>query len=263
VTKLRRDHRIVGSFIGSLPSFTRQNNELGLPLLLMNEEAKLLVDKGVARIVRYQFFVDNDVKQYYEQMKNEFYQQNYERFKSERKEAILKIADKIVAGKMKKYSCDQQLDRKEIEAKIIQQEIDKIPDFSPNCCATKLYTSCPLDNRKEMAVDWNYPNTRQDMIRYSVFQDMWNKNYYLTNGMKFGCDFLAYENDPISYHSKYMIICKTSEQQLSEQQIQTYGRLAKSVRKNILISINYDIIQCNDTNNSNIEYLTIKWQNNR
>jgi len=44
--KLREKWRIVGSLVGALPRFPRQNNYLGLPLQLMPEETTLLLEKG-------------------------------------------------------------------------------------------------------------------------------------------------------------------------------------------------------------------------
>lgn len=43
---LREECRIIGKLTGSLPRAPRQNNHLGLPLQLMPEEAKLLVELG-------------------------------------------------------------------------------------------------------------------------------------------------------------------------------------------------------------------------
>jgi hypothetical protein len=51
VTYLRREHHICGVLIGTLPQIPQQNVFLGLPLQLMPEEARLLVDNGVACIV--------------------------------------------------------------------------------------------------------------------------------------------------------------------------------------------------------------------
>jgi tRNA-splicing endonuclease subunit Sen34 len=44
--KLREEWRIVGSLVGALSRFPRQNNHLGLPLQLMPEETTLLLEKG-------------------------------------------------------------------------------------------------------------------------------------------------------------------------------------------------------------------------
>ena len=41
-------------------------------------------------------------------------------------------------------------------------------------------------------VEWKYPSTEKQQLRYKTFKDLWEKGYYLTNGEKFGGDFLAY-----------------------------------------------------------------------
>ncbi|CZT24102.1 related to tRNA splicing endonuclease [Ramularia collo-cygni] len=51
VTHLRKEHNISGVLMGTLPQASQQNVFLGLPLELMPEEARLLVEKNVAYIV--------------------------------------------------------------------------------------------------------------------------------------------------------------------------------------------------------------------
>lgn len=51
VTYVRREHNITGVLIGGLPQAPQQNVFLGMPLELMPEEARLLVEKEVAYIV--------------------------------------------------------------------------------------------------------------------------------------------------------------------------------------------------------------------
>lgn len=51
--KLRRNHRVLGELVGSLPKPTRQDVFSGLPLLLLPEEVTLLLEKNIARLVRY------------------------------------------------------------------------------------------------------------------------------------------------------------------------------------------------------------------
>ena len=40
--------------------------------------------------------------------------------------------------------------------------------------------------------DWKYPETEAEKLRCAVFRNLWEKQYYLTSGQKFGGDFLAY-----------------------------------------------------------------------
>lgn len=51
VTYIRRVYNIVGVLIGTLPSVPQQNVFLGLPLQLMPEEARYLVENGVAYVI--------------------------------------------------------------------------------------------------------------------------------------------------------------------------------------------------------------------
>lgn len=39
---------------------------------------------------------------------------------------------------------------------------------------------------------FDFPRTVQQRLRLTVFRDLWRKGYYLTPGLKFGCDFLVY-----------------------------------------------------------------------
>ena len=50
-TYIRREYHITGTLIGGLPQAPQQNVFLGIPLELMPEEARLLVEKGVAYII--------------------------------------------------------------------------------------------------------------------------------------------------------------------------------------------------------------------
>ncbi len=51
VTYLRRKHNICGVLIGTIPQAPQQNTFQGLPVELLPEEARLLVEKEVAYIV--------------------------------------------------------------------------------------------------------------------------------------------------------------------------------------------------------------------
>lgn len=50
-------------------------------------------------------------------------------------------------------------------------------------------------NRKIHSAEWKFPETTVERLRYSVFKDLWHKGYYLTAGIKFGGDFLAYPGE--------------------------------------------------------------------
>ncbi|KAA8627628.1 tRNA-splicing endonuclease subunit sen34 [Pyrenophora tritici-repentis] len=49
IAHCRRTHNICGLLVGTIPNLSQQNVFLGVPLELMPEEARVLVDKGAAK----------------------------------------------------------------------------------------------------------------------------------------------------------------------------------------------------------------------
>ena len=45
---------------------------------------------------------------------------------------------------------------------------------------------------EQNSVDWDFPQNDVETLRYRVFEDFWQKGYFLTSGGKFGGDFLVY-----------------------------------------------------------------------
>lgn len=41
-------------------------------------------------------------------------------------------------------------------------------------------------------IEWKYPSNEKQQLRYKTYKDLWERGYYVTNGEKFGGDFLAY-----------------------------------------------------------------------
>ncbi|XP_026818845.1 tRNA-splicing endonuclease subunit Sen34 isoform X3 [Rhopalosiphum maidis] len=60
---LRTTHRMLGSLIGTLPSTPRQEDQNGLPCLLLIEEVRLLVENCICRTVKYPSFTSLHVKE--------------------------------------------------------------------------------------------------------------------------------------------------------------------------------------------------------
>lgn len=80
-------------------------------------------------------------------------------------------------------------------------------------------------------MDWNYPQTEEENLRYRVFKDLWEKNYYVTNGEKFGGDFLVYPSDPIMFHAQFIVHCQKRSEDLSVNDIISVCRVGCNVRK--------------------------------
>lgn len=50
---------------------------------------------------------------------------------------------------------------------------------------------------QEIPAEWSYPESKQEQLRYRVYRDLWNQGFFLSNGSKFGGDFLVYPGNGI------------------------------------------------------------------
>jgi tRNA-splicing endonuclease subunit Sen34 len=116
----------------------------------------------------------------------------------------------------------------------------------------------PSPNRpmtyEDPATFWTFPVTKEERHRFLVFEDMWRRGYYLTNGSKFGGDFLAYSGDPLQFHAHYVVIVKPNNEELSPLDIISYGRLGVTVKKTPVLA---SVV---DETSPRVSYLSIDWQ---
>ena len=57
--------------------------------------------------------------------------------------------------------------------------------------ASEAHTFDTLDSARDSGI-WNYPSTVEQRARCGVFRALWEKGYYLGNGVKFGGEYLIY-----------------------------------------------------------------------
>lgn len=136
--RLRSEHRIVGNFIGCLPSLPRQDQMLGLPMELMAEEVFHLVTRGIVKIVEFKQLhhpADEQHKQKREDLHKASFSEQEIIFKEERVRQILQMADKIIEGKRRKTNgiVDEEL--------VLQEEMKKIPKMSEDLMMIQIFTS--------------------------------------------------------------------------------------------------------------------------
>ncbi len=141
VHRLRAEHRIVGNFIGCLPSLPRQDQVLGLPMELMSEEVFLLLKQGVAKLVEFKQ-LNFPAQEYNRQNREEIHKASFAEqgvlFKEERTRQLLQMADKIIEGKRRKLkgAIDEKM--------ALEEEIRKIPEMSEDLMMVQIFTSKQL-----------------------------------------------------------------------------------------------------------------------
>lgn len=61
-------------------------------------------------------------------------------------------------------------------------------------------------------------------IKYAIFKDLWQKNYHITSGSKFGSDYLVYPG--ILYITNYIIV--TNQSRYTKKYSDCYNTIVKS-----------------------------------
>lgn len=72
---------------------------------------------------------------------------------------------------------------------------------------------------------------------YLVFQDLRDKGYIVTPGIKFGCDFAVYEQGPGIDHAPYLVQVFRATDDLGATGVVLAGRLATTVKKQFILAI--------------------------
>jgi tRNA-intron endonuclease len=73
--------------------------------------------------------------------------------------------------------------------------------------------------------------------KYIVFQDLRERGYIVTPGIKFGCDFAVYERGPGIDHAPYLVQVFRPTEELSATGVVLAGRLATTVKKQFILAI--------------------------
>jgi tRNA-intron endonuclease len=74
-------------------------------------------------------------------------------------------------------------------------------------------------------------------VKYIVFENLRNKGYIVSPGIKFGCDFAVYIHGPGIDHAPYLVKVLKPSQSISGVDIVFAGRLATTVKKQFILAI--------------------------
>ncbi|XP_054849466.1 tRNA-splicing endonuclease subunit Sen34 [Eublepharis macularius] len=263
VQRIREEHRIVGTLVGALARKPRQNVRLGLPLQLLPEEARLLLEKDVATLIKNPSskpFADDaeqdplflEAVAAYQEEQEESYMEQLRLAAEQRKALLGSLAERIAQGRAKKQQ--QKGEGGEPLSKPADPESSFV--FPRESMMVQLPTERTWLGQEE--VDWHLPSKEwpyggqpEHEMRYCVFQSLWEQGYYITSGSKFGGDFLVYPGDPMRFHAHYIALCVTRDAPLSLCDIISVGRLGTSVKKTVLL--------CSVDQDGTVVYTSLQW----
>lgn len=174
--KIRSKYRIVGSLIGSFPQRPRQNHCFSLPLLLSEDEATLLLHKGLARICNTPKSFPAPSKEEVEtfnELRRDSVVKQIELFQRGREEKRLELAKVIEEGRRRKRKrkkgdnagqeilAAKKLKSEEISNKKAEEctEEQEITQLNVKCDEGSIATKGDLDTCSRAEVMEYYPGT--------------------------------------------------------------------------------------------------------
>ena len=64
---------------------------------------------------------------------------------------------------------------------------------------------------------------------------LWQSGLFLTSGLKFGCDWLAYSGPPDIFHAKYIVSVVDLDRKMSPAELSALSRIASKNKKKFLL----------------------------
>ncbi|KAF9792960.1 tRNA-intron endonuclease catalytic domain-like protein [Thelephora terrestris] len=277
IAVIRTEYRVCGTLLGTLPHLSQQNVFLGVPLVLSPEEAVLLVNKGFAVLV-------DDPAAHSSPELAALEKWNLGRSELVQSQiAALEAKDTGSHSKDMSMSEKAQQKREQREARraaatAIKTDADaalsvsRVPVQAPRPPRTaptytviipgtstsfSWYTQEPhaystIQAAKDAGI-WSYPSDLTERAKCAVFQDLWEKGYYMGGGLKFGGDFLVYPGDPLRYHSHFTAtVIESPDKSIMPMEIVAHGRLGTATKKTHLFCTWDEAV-------GDVSYVSIEW----
>ena len=70
---------------------------------------------------------------------------------------------------------------------------------------------------------------------YPLFKYLHSLSYFMSPGLRFGCQYMAYPGDPLRFHSHFMVIGRDWDQEVDLMTLIGVGRLGTGVKKGVLM----------------------------
>lgn len=273
VTHLRRTYHICGVLTGTIPQIPQQNLFLGLPVELLPEEAKVLVDKKIAYIVEdtpwhkqhLSSLKGLDRKQYLDSLRSEASKAKKAADTEARRRTENALAKKALKGGSLPSTPRQSNEPKDV---IINEPDPLCDDERPASRASTVaspstkpwgitptvsYSSSSLPKTLSSSSDPSVPSS------YPLFAHLHSRDYFMTPGLRFGCDYTVYPGDPLRFHSHFVATGYEWNEEIRLLDIVGGGRLGTGVKKGFLIGGENPEKKSADEENDGVRTFCIEW----
>jgi tRNA-splicing endonuclease subunit Sen34 len=214
ITYIRREHHICGVLVGNIPQAAQQTVFSGIPLELMPEEARLLIDQGIA-------FIVDDAKAH-DRMLAGLETQTKQKYLADLEQNGLEAAQSMQS---------QAVENKKAFFKKSGTPVRDLPtgvvepfQVTPTTSYPPLEMVEPL-KKKFPEVSASYP----------VFRHLHENGYFMAPGLRFGCQYVAYPGDPLRYHSHFLVTGHDWDEEIDLLDVVGGGRLGTGVKKGFMI----------------------------
>lgn len=236
--KLRKQYRIIGEIVGStthIPS---------LPVKIIPEEVILLVEKGMVSVCEITNFNNSDLEKHeIKEFEDSLLQHEIVEYKKIRRAQLENVIDKIVEKRLKAGDSSSR-------EEILNEELEKSTVTKNNMIWPILMQPLNIAKLDKRYIHIDDVLKLTTKLKCAVYRDLWERGYYITQGDKFGGDFLVYFGDPLCHHAIFIVRCVKPEERIMPTEIVAFGRLGTSVKKRaVLASVVNDVVS----------YVTINW----
>ncbi|CUS15184.1 unnamed protein product [Tuber aestivum] len=250
ISDVRRTHRMSGCLTGTLPQIPQQNIFLGLPLELMPEEALLLVEKGAAYIIDDVSAHERGLRGMGEVDKKEYLEELEQDRKREVEEYIRRVEEKRdifvrrsngEGGEVDGLEQTARGDGDNEEGRRIFEN-SSVPNpikASTATTATNVLIYYPTPSSSHPI--YHYHPDPSDMLAagpqpertqgYPLYKHLHERGYFLSPGLRFGCQYMAYPGDPLRFHSHFVVNGLGWDEEIEMQDVVGGGRLGTGVKK--------------------------------
>lgn len=256
VSYLRREHRICGVLLGSIPQIPQQNVFFGLPLELMPEEVRLLVLKGVAYIVddahAHEGVVEvrQDKRQQYLNGLNKegmaASKRQAGKKEQQRQQALKKLGSTPRSSEVDDSVDENVGDGHDSTTASPSTEAREEPLFAPadeprgsqvKSANAIAFGVTPATSHALLPTPPPIPDSEVPEVHrsYPLYSHLHEKGYFLSPGLRFGCQYLVYPGDPLRFHSHFLAVGAEWDEEIDLMDIVGGGRLGTGVKKGYLI----------------------------
>ncbi|KAF9869217.1 tRNA intron endonuclease [Colletotrichum karsti] len=246
VAVIRRSHNMCSVLVGTTPQNPTQNVFLSLPLELLPEEASVLVEKKVGRLV-------DETSHHLSTLRSTD--------KSTRQEYIGLLKDrrnqaqKLVSEEQAKKVTEQA--RRAADAK--STSATKLGDQGPATTSTQdksLTVTLTTSGGLESSATETMPVLPQPPLG-PLHQHLQSKGYFMTPGLRFGADYSVYPGDPLRYHAHFLATNYEWDEKIPMLDVVGSGRLGTSVKKGFLLG--GEVAAAEDATTKEVRTFCVEW----